>query len=132
MERYRVGELVTVMVTGIVNYGIFVRLPDGAQGLIHISEISDSYVRDVNSYAEVGATVEAVVIGYGDRANYKLSLKRKAKRARQTPKGPIKPPLRREANREKLDSIPFAPLAKILESQIAAQYDMLPEAEKDD
>ena len=41
MDKYSIGEVVTVVVTGIAPYGIFVQMPDGSQGLIHISEISD-------------------------------------------------------------------------------------------
>ena len=38
MDKYSIGEVVTVVVTGIAPYGIFVQMPDGSQGLIHISE----------------------------------------------------------------------------------------------
>lgn len=132
MNKFQIGDTVTVKVTGIANYGIFTQLPDGAQGLIHISEISEGYVRDCSLFATVGSFIEVTVVGYGDRDNYKLSPKRQSKRARQNLRGPIKPPLRRETNRQKLNSIPFEPLQEALESQIDKEYDRLMEAQQHD
>ena len=83
MDKYSIGEVVTVVVTGIAPYGIFVQMPDGSQGLIHISEISDGFVKNCANYANVNSTIDAMIIGYGDKNNYKLSIKRR-KRARQT------------------------------------------------
>ncbi|WP_304459708.1 S1 RNA-binding domain-containing protein, partial [Alicyclobacillus sendaiensis] len=42
-----VGSKLTGKVTGITRFGAFVTLPEGETGLVHISEISDDYVRDV-------------------------------------------------------------------------------------
>ena len=49
-ESYCIGQVVEGMITGIKPYGAFVRLNDGASGLIHISEVANAYVRDVNDY----------------------------------------------------------------------------------
>ena len=70
-----------------------------------------------------------MIIGYGDKNNYKLSIKRR-KRARQTLKGAIKPPSRKENNKEKLDSIPFEPLKNALDSQIQEEYHRMLEDNK--
>ena len=46
MNQYKKGEIVTGCVTGIEKYGIFVSLDDYYSGLIHISEISDFFVKN--------------------------------------------------------------------------------------
>lgn len=127
MKKYEIGALVEVIVTGSASYGIFVSMPDGSQGLIHISEISDKYVRDCSTYATVGSTLEAVVLGYGDKDNYKLSIRQKPRRARQMVKEPIKPPLRKEVNRKILEDVSFETINKVLESQIDNAYHRLTE-----
>ena len=44
---YKIGDIVKGKVTGIENYGIFLLMEDGYTGLIHISEISEKFVRNV-------------------------------------------------------------------------------------
>ena len=57
-----VGSKVQGKVTGITNFGAFVELPEGITGLVHISEVADSYVKDVNDHLKVGDQVEVKVI----------------------------------------------------------------------
>jgi S1 RNA binding domain protein len=57
-----VGSKVQGKVTGITNFGAFVELPGGATGLVHISEVADSYVKDVNDHLKVGDQIEVKVI----------------------------------------------------------------------
>ena len=57
-----VGSKVQGKVTGITNFGAFVELPEGKTGLVHISEVADSYVKDVNDHLKVGDQVEVKVI----------------------------------------------------------------------
>ncbi|MDW7674009.1 MAG: S1 RNA-binding domain-containing protein, partial [Bacillota bacterium] len=45
-----IGSIVEGVVTGITNFGAFVQLPGGVTGLVHISEVADAYVKDVNDY----------------------------------------------------------------------------------
>ena len=46
--KYNIGDIVTGRISGIQNYGAFVTLQNGMQGLIHISEISSKFVRNIN------------------------------------------------------------------------------------
>ena len=62
MKKYKNGEIVTGCVTGIEKYGIFVSLDDYYSGLIHISEISDNFVRNIGDYVKIGETIKARVI----------------------------------------------------------------------
>lgn len=70
-----VGTVVTGKIAGITNFGAFVELEDGKNCLIHISEISDGYVKDVADFFKVGDSVKAVVIGIDDKGKVSLSVK---------------------------------------------------------
>ena len=76
MNKYKIGQKITGTVTGIEDYGIFVSLNDKTSGLIHISEISDSYVNDVNDYTTIGKNINAKIIGIEDNNKLKLSIKK--------------------------------------------------------
>jgi len=74
MSSYKIGEVVTGKVTGIENYGIFIVLANGDSGLIHISEISRSFVKNVGDYANIDEVIKARIIGMEDDNHYKLSI----------------------------------------------------------
>jgi general stress protein 13 len=73
MNKYKVGDIVTGKVTGIEKYGFFVSIDDNVAGLVHISEISGSFVRNVSDYAEVDEVVKAKIIDV-DPSNTRLKL----------------------------------------------------------
>ena len=76
MNKYNIGDVITGKVTGIEKYGIFLSLPDGSSGLIHISEISNQFVRNVSDYVVMGETIKARVIGYDENNHYKFQRRR--------------------------------------------------------
>ena len=53
MPKYKVGSIVEGTVTGIENYGVFVSLDEFYNGLIHISEISHGFVKNINDEIEL-------------------------------------------------------------------------------
>lgn len=57
-----IGSKVTGKVTGITNFGAFIDLGSGQSGLVHISEISNEYVKDIHDVLSVGDTVTVKVI----------------------------------------------------------------------
>ena len=57
-----VGAKVSGKVSGITNFGAFVDLDDNQTGLVHISQISDKYIKDVHDVLAVGDEVTAKVI----------------------------------------------------------------------
>ncbi len=57
-----VGSIVEGRVTGITNFGAFVELADGKTGLVHISEVADAYVKDINDYLKQNEKVQVKVI----------------------------------------------------------------------
>lgn len=76
MPKYQVGDIVTVSVTGVEKYGIFVGLDEYYSGLIHISEISSGFVRNVNDYVNLGEVIRAKVLEIDeDTLHVKLSIK---------------------------------------------------------
>ncbi len=76
MFKYEKGKIVTGHVTGVEKYGIFVNLDEFYSGLIHISEISDGFVKDINDYVNVGETIQAKIVEVdSDTYHVKLSIK---------------------------------------------------------
>ena len=72
-SKYQIGNIITGCVTGIEKYGIFVSFDNNYSGLIHISEISDDFVRNINDYVNLGETIKVEVIGL-DTNNHHLKL----------------------------------------------------------
>ena len=73
---YKIGEIIEVQVTGIENYGIFVNASNDYTGLIHISEIDNNYIKDINKYVKVGDDIYANIIGIDEATKHlKLSIK---------------------------------------------------------
>ncbi|GLB60094.1 S1 domain-containing RNA-binding protein [Cytobacillus sp. NCCP-133] len=70
-----IGSKVQGKVTGITNFGAFVELPGGTTGLVHISEVADSYVKDVNDHLTVGDEVTVKVLSEKD-GKIALSIKK--------------------------------------------------------
>ncbi len=70
-----VGAIVEGVVTGITNFGAFVSLPDGKTGLVHISEIADAYVKDINEYVKKNDTVKVKVLSVDPSGKIGLSIK---------------------------------------------------------
>ena len=69
-----VGSIVEGVVTGITNFGAFVDLGNNKTGLIHISEVSDVYVKDIKEFLKDGDKVTAKIISL-DNGKVGLSLK---------------------------------------------------------
>ena len=62
MNCIKKGDIIKGEVTGIENYGIFVHVENEYDGLIHISEVSEEFVRDVKSYVEIGEIIYCQVL----------------------------------------------------------------------
>ena len=70
-----VGSEVDGKVTGITNFGAFVELPGGDTGLIHISEVADTYVKDISNYLSEDEEVKVKVINVDNDGKIGLSIK---------------------------------------------------------
>ncbi len=73
VEEVQVGKIYTGRVTAIKDFGAFVEVLPGTEGLCHISELSDKYVNSVTDICNVGDTITVKVIGIDDQGRIKLS-----------------------------------------------------------
>jgi S1 RNA binding domain protein len=85
-----VGSKLQGKVTGITNFGAFVELPGGSTGLVHISEVADNYVKDINDHLKVGDQVEVKVINVEKDGKIGLSIKKAVDRP-ERPERPERP-----------------------------------------
>lgn len=90
-----VGAIVEGEVTGITNFGAFVQLPEGKVGLIHISEVSNVYVKDVHDFLKEKDKVKVKVLSIDERGKIGLSIKQ------LTPPPPAPPKPQRPVSQER-------------------------------
>ncbi|ADI00918.1 MAG TPA: S1 RNA-binding domain-containing protein [Syntrophothermus lipocalidus] len=78
------GAIVEGVVQGITRFGAFVELPDGKVGLVHISEIADTYVKDVKDFLQEGQRVKVKVLNVADNGKVGLSVRQAKEKERQS------------------------------------------------
>ncbi|GAB4072756.1 S1 domain-containing post-transcriptional regulator GSP13 [Barrientosiimonas marina] len=69
IDNYETGQVLNGKVRGIQSYGAFVALDDETQGLVHISEITHSYVQDIHAFLTVGDDVNVKVLSVDTEKN---------------------------------------------------------------
>ncbi len=112
--KYHIGQIVEATVTGIQPYGAFLSVDSEFTGLVHISELSEGFVRDVALFMNVGDKLKLKVLDV-DEKNRQLRLSLKAL---------SQPSLRKErkhmgsASRLPANKIGFGSLAQKLEEWI--------------
>lgn len=94
MAKYKKGKITEVTVCGIESYGIFVTLDEYYSGLIHISEISHEYVKNINDYVRVGENIYVEILDVDEKLchlklsikniNYKINNKKRKKKIQET------------------------------------------------
>jgi S1 RNA binding domain protein len=87
-----VGSVVEGTVVGITNFGAFVQIDGAGTGLVHISEIANEYVRDVNNHLKMNEKVKVKVLNV-DPATNKVDLSLKQAAAGSGPAGLSVPPM---------------------------------------
>jgi S1 RNA binding domain protein len=70
-----VGQIIEGSVTGITNFGAFVELGEGKTGMVHISEIADAYVKDINEYLKIKDKVKVKVLSIDEKGKISLSVR---------------------------------------------------------
>ena len=76
MDDIKINDVIEVTVTGIQKYGAFVLINNKYDGLIHISEISSGYVKNINDYIKIKDKIYAQVVDIDKENNkFKLSIK---------------------------------------------------------
>lgn len=74
--QFDVGTIHTGRITGITGYGAFVTFPENISGMLHISEISDKFVKDISEQLHIGDEIRVMIIKRDERGKLALSLKR--------------------------------------------------------
>ncbi|GGJ99742.1 general stress protein 13 [Lentibacillus kapialis] len=73
IDNFETGQILEGKVTGIQPYGAFVALDDETQGLVHISEVTNGFVKDINHYLSVDDDVKVKILSVDTESN-KVSL----------------------------------------------------------
>ena len=73
-----VGAILEGKVTGFAKFGAFVSLPGGKSGLVHISEVANTYISSVEEHLSVGQDVKVKIISIDDKGRINLSIKQAA------------------------------------------------------
>lgn len=71
----KIGSIVSGKVTGITNFGAFVEIETGEKGMVHISEISRSFVDDIKNVLKIGQAVKCKVVSISEDGKIALSIK---------------------------------------------------------
>lgn len=77
MSNFKEGDIVKGQVTGVTPYGVFVSLEDDYSGLVHISEVSDKFVKNLTERFNIGDIINVKVVDIDeDKSQVKLSIKK--------------------------------------------------------
>lgn len=79
-----ISKIVEGKVTHVASFGAFVKLENGEEGLVHISEVANEYVTDINEFVTAGEPITVKVLGRNQKGKLELSI-RKAKGAEEKP-----------------------------------------------
>ena len=74
--EHGVGEIVEGRVTGITKFGAFVSIGDGKSGLVRISEVANTFVKDIREHLTEGQTVKVKIIAIDENGRINLSIKK--------------------------------------------------------
>ena len=85
-----IGSIYEGKVTGITKFGAFVLLPMGKSGMVHISEVANTFVDDINNYLKEGQTVTVKLIAIDQQGRINLSIKKALPQPEQ-PQRPARP-----------------------------------------
>jgi S1 RNA binding domain protein len=94
-----VGSLVDGKVTGIIEYGAFVDIGEGKTGMVHISEISPTYVTNIRDHLAVGQQVRVKVLSVSPEGKVSLSIKKALDPGAPAGEKPAPPPPVRQPRR---------------------------------
>ncbi len=98
-----VGNIVEGVVTGVAKFGAFVQISDELTGLVHISEVSNDFVKEISDYVHEGDKVKVKVLSMDDKGKIALSMK-EAEPKEQRDKGPEAIILTQEITRDESSS----------------------------
>lgn len=74
--QLEVGAILEGKVTGITKFGAFIELPEGKTGMVHISEVAPTYVKEIRDYLTENQQVKVKVLSISDEGKISLSIKK--------------------------------------------------------
>ena len=74
--QLEVGAVLVGKVTGITKFGAFVELPGGKTGMVHISEIAPTFVKEIRDYVTENQMVKVKILNISEEGKVSLSMKR--------------------------------------------------------
>lgn len=84
MSNIKIGKIVEGQITGVTKYGVFVSLEDNYTGMIHISEVSNKYIEDLNNIFKIGDLIRVKVLSIDEnKLQVKLSIKKIGKQTKR-------------------------------------------------
>ena len=122
MSKIKVGDIVECVVTGVQSYGAFVLIDNSINGLIHISEISKGYVRNIEDFVKVGETVYVKILELDEE---ELRAKVSLKEIREVNKRERYTKIPRSRHKINLKKYSCGVLFERLNSQIEETYNLL-------
>lgn len=90
--EFTVGALLEGKVKSITKFGAFITLPENRTGMVHISEVANTYVSDIHDHLTEGQDVKVKVIGIDPAGKISLSIKRTQEPERRERRPPAGPP----------------------------------------
>ena len=104
--QVEIGKVYDGKVTGVLKFGAFVEMEDGVSGMVHISEVANEYVNDINDHLQVGQEVKVKVISIAEDGKIALSIKKAlppvqrpaGKKPQNTGRPQKQPPMRNGGN----------------------------------
>ncbi len=86
MSKLEVGQIYDGVVTKVMPFGAFVKLPDGQSGMVHISEVSTGFVKDINEVCHEGMETKVKLVSIADDGKIALSIKQTMPKPQSRPK----------------------------------------------
>jgi len=81
MSNELIGTIIEGEVTNITRFGAFVKVENGEEGLVHISEVANEYVSNVEDYVKVGDKIKVKVLNRNPKGKLELSIKQTLQKA---------------------------------------------------
>jgi len=76
--QFEVGEVMEGKITGITKFGAFVELPENKTGMVHISEVANTYVKEITDHIKDGQVVKVKIVTIDANGKIGLSIKKAA------------------------------------------------------
>ncbi len=84
--QVEIGKIYDGKITGIIKFGAFVEIAPGVSGMVHISEVSSSFVSDISEHLKVNQEVKVKVISVADDGKISMSIKKAENDGEEKPK----------------------------------------------